>query len=267
LFKVKGLYKFVAERADDLSIEENIIINVLRDEGEWLFGFQENDKRGYFPRNHVEILIEKKSIDEPKKVIVEEKNFICKALAIYDYQAQASDELTIKEGEYLKVISKDEDEWWISENDKEEKGLVPRTYLEEIFDTESDTGSPQNSKPQFPVTNPFSINNLNVNKLQNMKYGNDLLSDLPRSRSFGIGQGSRRNSGMAVVPESILQTWASTVDESIISKVSETERKRQEAIYELILTEANYVRDVQIIVEVSNFRELIILTKKNQGIL
>ncbi|EIN07872.1 hypothetical protein PUNSTDRAFT_103983 [Punctularia strigosozonata HHB-11173 SS5] len=45
-------------------------------------------------------------------------------------------------------------------------------------------------------------------------------------------------------------TWASLVDKTALEDVPTKERKRQESIFEFIATEAAYVRDLQIIVEV-----------------
>ncbi|KAI9069473.1 hypothetical protein FKP32DRAFT_1617176 [Trametes sanguinea] len=44
-------------------------------------------------------------------------------------------------------------------------------------------------------------------------------------------------------------SWASLVDKSALEDIPTAERRRQEAIYELIVTEAAYVRDLQLIVE------------------
>ncbi|CDO71918.1 hypothetical protein BN946_scf184940.g65 [Trametes cinnabarina] len=44
-------------------------------------------------------------------------------------------------------------------------------------------------------------------------------------------------------------SWASLVDKSALEDIPTTERRRQEAIYELIVTEGAYVRDLQLIVE------------------
>ena len=47
-----------------------------------------------------------------------------------------------------------------------------------------------------------------------------------------------------------VQSWASLVDKSALEGIPPQERRRQEAIFELITTEAAYVRDLQLIVEV-----------------
>ncbi|WRT65306.1 uncharacterized protein IL334_002249 [Kwoniella shivajii] len=46
------------------------------------------------------------------------------------------------------------------------------------------------------------------------------------------------------------KTWGSLVEPSVLATMSEKERKRQEAIFEFIGTEAGYGRDLQLIVEV-----------------
>ncbi|KAI6004647.1 hypothetical protein EDD15DRAFT_2216462 [Pisolithus albus] len=44
-------------------------------------------------------------------------------------------------------------------------------------------------------------------------------------------------------------SWASPLDRTALEGIPAVERKRQEAIFELISTEADYVRDLQLIVE------------------
>ena len=49
------------------------------------------------------------------------------------------------------------------------------------------------------------------------------------------------------------QSWASLVDKTALDGIPPHERKRQEAIFELIATESAYVHDLQLIVEVRVF--------------
>ncbi|CAK5279140.1 unnamed protein product [Mycena citricolor] len=57
-------------------------------------------------------------------------------------------------------------------------------------------------------------------------------------------------------------SWASLVDKSALEGIPTNERKRQEAIFELIATEITYVRDLQLIVETFYARMLPILERK-----
>lgn len=59
--------------------------------------------------------------------------------AIYDYTPQASNELSLAEGDLLLVLEKSEDDdWWRAkkkarEDEPEEpEGLIPSTYVEEV---------------------------------------------------------------------------------------------------------------------------------------
>ncbi|KAG8743612.1 cytoskeletal protein binding protein [Ceratobasidium sp. 414] len=53
------------------------------------------------------------------------------ATALYDFHAQASDELAVKEGEVLVVTNRVEsEEWWKCRNAKGEEGVVPSSYIE-----------------------------------------------------------------------------------------------------------------------------------------
>ncbi|CAE6449426.1 unnamed protein product [Rhizoctonia solani] len=53
------------------------------------------------------------------------------ASALYDFTAQASDELSVKEGETLIVINREEsEEWWKCRNMRGEEGVVPSSYVE-----------------------------------------------------------------------------------------------------------------------------------------
>ncbi|PPQ91776.1 hypothetical protein CVT25_000421 [Psilocybe cyanescens] len=60
----------------------------------------------------------------------------------------------------------------------------------------------------------------------------------------------------------IYQSWASLVDKDALDGIPPGERKRQEAIFELINTEVAYVRDLQLIVEVFYSSMLPLLSRK-----
>lgn len=52
------------------------------------------------------------------------------AVALYDFQAQGDDELTVAEGDALWIIEQDGDEWWKCRNMESEEGVVPASYVE-----------------------------------------------------------------------------------------------------------------------------------------
>jgi actin cytoskeleton-regulatory complex protein SLA1 len=52
------------------------------------------------------------------------------ATALYDFEADGEDELSVKEGERLLVLEKDGDEWWKCQNTNGVEGVVPASYIE-----------------------------------------------------------------------------------------------------------------------------------------
>ena len=80
------------------------------------------------------------------------------------------------------------------------------------------------------ISSPIVIPSSSNQQQQGTKTGKDGITK-PDSPSFGM-------------------SWASLVDETALDGIPPGERKRQEAIFELINTEVAYVRDLQLIVEV-----------------
>ena len=55
------------------------------------------------------------------------------AVALYDFQAQGEDELSVAEGDALWVIEQEGDEWWKCRNADGGEGVVPASYVEVRF--------------------------------------------------------------------------------------------------------------------------------------
>lgn len=53
-----------------------------------------------------------------------------KATALYDFEAQGEDELTINDGEELTVVERENDDWWTVKNASGQQGVVPAQYVE-----------------------------------------------------------------------------------------------------------------------------------------
>uniref|UniRef100_A0A8C2BXJ2 Nephronophthisis 1 n=1 Tax=Cyprinus carpio TaxID=7962 RepID=A0A8C2BXJ2_CYPCA len=59
-------------------------------------------------------------------------------IALSAFTGEEEGDLSIQKGEVLKVLSKNKDGWWLAQNSKGQKGLVPKTFLK--------TSSPQDSE-------------------------------------------------------------------------------------------------------------------------
>ena len=66
------------------------------------------------------------------------------AVAIYDYKSQANDELDLKEGEVVEIVSKDASGWWTGRL-RGRQGLFPGTYV-----SEQATGPVRTDRANYP---------------------------------------------------------------------------------------------------------------------
>ncbi|KIN94364.1 hypothetical protein M404DRAFT_1008388 [Pisolithus tinctorius Marx 270] len=112
--RVRSLYAYEAQRMEDLSFSENIVMEAhpSKSGGDWWYGTTANDSRsGFFPQTYVQVL-------EPVQ-----------ATALYSYKGSGPDELSFNEGDVLTIVDRVESDWWRAERD----GVVyavPAAYVE-----------------------------------------------------------------------------------------------------------------------------------------
>lgn len=79
------------------------------------------------------------------------------AIAQYDYAKDEDNEIELQEGERITGIEMVDDDWWIGENSKGEKGLFPSNYVELVEDGAGDSSvtAPAPSLP--PIDNNAAL--------------------------------------------------------------------------------------------------------------
>lgn len=119
-----ALWDYPGSGADDLVFSQDDIILVRdnNDSEDWWYGtLEKSGKTGYFPRNYVQV----------KPEAVPELNI--KAKALYDFDGpEGQGCLSVKMGESVTVIVKENDDWWMAKSEQGQTGLVPANYLEEV---------------------------------------------------------------------------------------------------------------------------------------
>eukprot|EP01130_Rhizamoeba_saxonica_P009119 TRINITY_DN369_c0_g1_i3.p1 TRINITY_DN369_c0_g1~~TRINITY_DN369_c0_g1_i3.p1 ORF type:complete len:418 (+),score=153.02 TRINITY_DN369_c0_g1_i3:551-1804(+) len=114
-----ALYDYDAEDPEEISFDANTIIVLLEtDDSGWWKGRNENGQVGIFPCNYVEKY-------EEGEVVEINDNFT----VLYDYDAEDSTEISIKQGESLYVFS-EVDGWYFGKNSRGEEGNFPSNYVE-----------------------------------------------------------------------------------------------------------------------------------------
>ena len=113
---VKALYEYEATDEDELAFDEDDLLAVTNtDNDEWLQATRLDDgSSGLIPINYVEDL-----------------ECLAVMKAGFDYTANEQNELNLKEGESVYVMSRVEEEWWLVRSEAGVYGLVPVSYLEE----------------------------------------------------------------------------------------------------------------------------------------
>ncbi|NXY25593.1 NPHP1 protein, partial [Atrichornis clamosus] len=71
---------------------------------------------------------EEEDSEEDEEKLLDDPN-VRECVAVGNFDAQQEGDLTFVKGEILLIHDKKADGWWVAENSKGERGLVPRTYL------------------------------------------------------------------------------------------------------------------------------------------
>ncbi|RKO85386.1 Dbl homology domain-containing protein, partial [Blyttiomyces helicus] len=268
LFKARCLFEFTAVRGDDLALVPGDVVPVTKEDGEWLFGATANGREGWFPRNFVEV-VNNAAVDPHPSILAirtppppDPPSPTVRAEILWDYSATRPDELTVAAGEFVLVLDKPETSWWRVERSAGGSGLVPATYLRELDPDEPagaapppvvaapispDSGSPRSTIPPSLPKKPTTSKDQHAH----VGFGprsSSLEDSLPPKARPSPGGMSRSASASSMA--GLAQSWVQAVDPSLLTSIHDDERKRQEAIFELIGTERSYVRDLQLIVEV-----------------
>ncbi|KAF7732290.1 cytoskeletal protein binding protein [Apophysomyces ossiformis] len=158
----KALYDYDAQTEEELSFKEDDILYILeKDDDDWwkaqlkIPSLEQIGPVGLIPANYI---TEADSIGAVK--------------ALYDYQAQQEEELTIKEDDILILYENDDPDWFLVKSEQGHIGLVPSNYIEEINDHEEASttnggladGHPPASVSPSPLTaTPEKSHTLNTN--------------------------------------------------------------------------------------------------------
>jgi hypothetical protein len=120
------LYDYSATAGDELALAEGEVVQVTdRSDSEWWRGTN-GTGHGLFPASYVRLLADPDA-DGPSTIKGAPE---VTAIALFDFDASADDEISFTDGERLVDIIQDSDDWWIGTNAGGKRGLFPATYVE-----------------------------------------------------------------------------------------------------------------------------------------
>ena len=133
---------FEARELNQLSIFTGSTLTVESERGDWLFCRDKAGKSGLVPRRCLADLDGNPT-----------------ALVLYDFSARNDNEITVTEGSFVKILSKELQEWWLVQLESN-TGLVPASYLQEATTYGSVDSNPfedgESSQDLYDTSDPFS---------------------------------------------------------------------------------------------------------------
>jgi hypothetical protein len=127
LCRVRALFDYTADDTDELSFKAGDVFDVVaKDEG-WWNGRLASGASGIFPENYVEEI----SADADGGGGGGDSAVLCRARALFAYEAADTDELSFAVGDMIDVTEKDEG-WWTGSVNGGASGTFPENYVETV---------------------------------------------------------------------------------------------------------------------------------------
>jgi hypothetical protein len=229
-------FDFTGSRGDDLTCISGEKLCVINEADEWYHCRRADGKSGWVP-----IVFTKRFIQRSHLSSI---TILSTARVLYDFIARNEDELNCKSGDIVHVIDKTELSWWkIRPINSQEVGLIPSNYLEELGEGEADLNIV--NRDNSPSGGGGGRNSGHNSAFEKLKYadvsensGN--VSEQADVNPFGS------TFAMVVTPSSV--GFPDPEGESSVFPDRE-EKRRMDAINEMVQTERNYVEELEIVID------------------
>ncbi|XP_074070166.1 intersectin-1 isoform X6 [Macrotis lagotis] len=253
-----AMYTYESSEQGDLTFQQGDVILVTKKDGDWWTGTV-SDKSGVFPSNYVRLKDSEAPGTTGKAGSLGKKPEIAQVIA--SYTATGPEQLTLAPGQLILIRKKNPGGWWEGElqarGKKRQIGWFPANYVKLL--------SPGTSKIT-PTEPPKSIALPTVCQVIGMY---DYTAQNDDELAFNKGQiinvlnkedpdwwKGEVNGQVGLFPSNYVkmttdmdpsQQWCA--DLHLLDMLTPTERKRQGYIHELLVTEENYVNDLQLVTE------------------
>uniref|UniRef100_H0UUI8 Intersectin-1 n=1 Tax=Cavia porcellus TaxID=10141 RepID=H0UUI8_CAVPO len=221
-----AMYTYESSEQGDLTFQQGDVILVTKKDGDWWTGTV-GDKSGVFPSNYVRLKDSEGSGSAGKTGSLGKKPEIAQVIA--SYTATGPEQLTLAPGQLILIRKKNPGGWWEGElqarGKKRQIGWFPANYVKLL--------SPGTSK----------ITPTEIPKSAAVPAGKEGVIQDPKAVT---GRGLSCLDGPWAKGE---RAWGCS-DLHLLDMLTPTERKRQGYIHELIVTEENYVNDLQLVTEI-----------------
>ncbi|XP_037638975.1 intersectin-1 isoform X1 [Sebastes umbrosus] len=263
-----AMYTYESSEQGDLSFQQGDIVMVTRKEGDWWTGMV-GGKTGVFPSNYVKPRDSASECLGPAgKTGSLGKKPVCRseiAQVIAPYNATGAEQLTLAPGQLILIRKKNPGGWWEGElqarGKKRQIGWFPANYVKLLSPSTSKT-TPTDPNP--PKLTPASTAVCQVIGMYDyVAQNDDELAFLKGQVIMVLNKDDcdwwkgELNGREGLFPSNYVKLTTDTdpstqwcADLHLLDMLSPMERKRQGYIHELIVTEENYVNDLQLVTEI-----------------
>ncbi|XP_042190655.1 intersectin-1 isoform X3 [Callorhinchus milii] len=254
-----AMYTYESSEPGDLTFLQGDLIIVTKKDGDWWSGTA-GDKTGVFPSNYVKQKDSEVPGQAGKTGSLGRKPEIAQVIA--PYTATGAEQLTLAPGQLILIRKRNPGGWWEGElqarGKKRQIGWFPANYVKLLSpgtnkSTPTDATKPQSATALFQVIGMYDYIGQNDDELAFAK--GQLISVLNKDDpDWWKGE---LNGVTGLFPSNYVKLTTDTdpsqqwcADLHLLDMLTPSERKRQGYIHELIVTEENYVTDLQLVTEV-----------------
>ncbi|XP_035811557.2 intersectin-1 isoform X9 [Amphiprion ocellaris] len=259
-----AMYTYESSEQGDLSFQQGDIVMVTRKEGDWWTGMV-GGKTGVFPSNYVKPRDSTSESLGPagKTGSLGKKPEIAQVIA--PYSATGAEQLTLAPGQLILIRKKNPGGWWEGElqarGKKRQIGWFPANYVKLLSPSTSKTTP---TEPTPPKLAPASTALCQVIGMYDYVAQNDDELAFQKGQVITVLNKDdcdwwkgELNGREGLFPSNYVKLTTDTdpstqwcADLHLLDMLSPMERKRQGYIHELIVTEENYVNDLQLVTEI-----------------
>uniref|UniRef100_A0A8C5IV96 Intersectin 1 n=1 Tax=Junco hyemalis TaxID=40217 RepID=A0A8C5IV96_JUNHY len=253
-----AMYTYESSEQGDLTFQQGDLILVTKKDGDWWTGTL-GDKSGVFPSNYVRLKDSEAPGAAGKTGSLGKKPEIAQVIA--SYTATGPEQLTLAPGQLILIRKKNPGGWWEGElqarGKKRQIGWFPANYVKLLSPGTSKSTPTELPRPAAPsvcqVIGMYDYSAQNDDELAFSK--GQIITVL--SREDPDWWKGEVNGHVGLFPSNYVKLTTDTdpsqqwcADLHLLDMLTPTERKRQGYIHELIVTEENYVNDLQLVTEI-----------------
>ncbi|XP_059506176.1 intersectin-1 isoform X1 [Stegostoma tigrinum] len=254
-----AMYTYESNEPGDLTYQQGDVILVTKKDGDWWTGVV-GEKVGVFPSNYVRPKDSEGPGQTGKSGSLGRKPEIAQVIA--PYTATGAEQLTLAPGQLILIRKRNAGGWWEGElqarGKKRQIGWFPANYVKLLSpgtnkSTPTDAARPPTTNVLFQVIGMYDYIAQNDDELafakgQIIGVLNKDDPDWWKGELNGVTGLFPSNYVKLTTDMDPSQQWCA--DLHLLDMLTPSERKRQGYIHELIVTEENYVSDLQLVTEV-----------------